>query len=567
MAQSNFTIDGRILGDRYKLGEFIGQGGMATVYRGVDTKLGRQVAIKIMKADLAEDETFRDRFRQEAQAAARMAHPSIVRVLDAGDDIVQTATGPKKLPFIVMEYVAGCNLREHLSESRVSIKEACRITTAVLAALEYSHRAGIVHRDIKPANIMITETGHVKVMDFGIARAVSDTSSTLQQTTQILGTAAYFSPEQAKGEMVDPRTDLYSIGVLLYELLTGIVPFRGDSAVAVAYQHVSERPVAPVERNGEISAPLNAVVNYALIKDRTRRFQSASDFKRALQQAANGEMPPSLQHELATKEMALTAPAASKLDTATKRMIAAGAASKAQSRPPVLWIWASIITLITVVVAVVFWLVNLAPKELFPANSRTVPDIVMVSSEDALKQLRDLGLVAVPTDEPHDKIEPGKVIRVDPAVGAHLVKGDTVAVYVSSGPSSKKVPDLIGLTLAEAEQKLGEIGVTVGVVTRENNTSIAEDRVLALDPAAGATVPSGGTVTVTVSSGKVTVPDVKGHSLQVARDILNELAMNVNLEPRACPIPENGVTVIEQSVVGDVPQRSDINIVYCAGGR
>ncbi|MDO4241111.1 MAG: protein kinase, partial [Microbacteriaceae bacterium] len=283
---------GRILADRYEIGEFIGQGGMATVYRGLDTKLGRQVAIKIMKADLAGDETFINRFRQEAQSAARMAHPTIVRVFDAGNDIIETREGPKKLPFIVMEYVDGQNLREYLAQNDLSTDEACRVVDSVLTALEYSHRAGIVHRDIKPANIMITGSGRVKVMDFGIARAVSDTSSTLHETTQILGTAAYFAPEQARGETVDARTDLYATGVLLYEMLTGGVPFRGDSAVAVAYQHVSERPMPPIERKPEIGEPLNRVILHAMIKDRSRRFQTAGEFRNALQLAMTGVMPP-----------------------------------------------------------------------------------------------------------------------------------------------------------------------------------------------------------------------------------------------------------------------------------
>lgn len=220
-----------------------------------------------------------------------MSHQSIVRVLDAGDDYIQTAAGAKKIPFIVMEYVDGKNLRQYLASGEVSLDEAARITYDVLDALEYSHRAGIVHRDIKPANIMVTSKGRVKVMDFGIARAVSETSSTLQQTTTILGTAAYFSPEQAKGETVDSRSDLYSTGVMLYEMVAGKVPFRGDSAVAVAYQHVSERPVAPSKVNERVTAPFDRVILHALAKDRNRRFQTAGEFREALRLAAASQMP------------------------------------------------------------------------------------------------------------------------------------------------------------------------------------------------------------------------------------------------------------------------------------
>ncbi len=566
MTEVTRTLDARILAGRYELGEFIGQGGMATVYRGFDKKLGRQVAIKVMKADLAGDEAFRDRFRQEAQSAARMAHPAIVRVLDAGDDLIHTAAGPKKLPFIVMEYVDGRNLRQHLSQSGVSSKEACRITTAVLSALEYSHRAGIVHRDIKPANIMITKAGHVKVMDFGIARAVSETSSTLQETTQILGTAAYFSPEQAKGEAVDPRTDLYSTGVLLYELLTGTVPFKGDSAVAVAYQHVSERPLPPIERRSDISSPLNAVVLYALIKDKTRRFQNANEFKLALEQAARGEMPAMLEHELTE---AMAAPLTSEAAEAdmTVRQLTGGAVSRAQSRPPVLWVWASIITLVAVVIAVAFWLVNFAPKELLPSNSRTVPDVVATESNKALEELRELGLVAVPIQEHNDQTPAGKVIRLDPVAGSHLVKGDTVTVYISKGADSKKLPDLVGMLLPEAEAKLAELGLSVGTVARENDPVVQQDKIIGMDPAGGQSVPSGSTISVTVSSGKVSVPDVKGQSLQAARSLLDGLGLNVIPTPRSCQLSGEGLPIIEQSALGDVEQRSDIEIVYCSGSR
>ncbi|MEY3538201.1 MAG: hypothetical protein RL645_1015 [Actinomycetota bacterium] len=279
----------RLIASRYELGGLIGRGGMADVYEGIDTRLGRTVAIKLLKSDLANDPTFEARFRQEAQASARMAHPTIVRVYDAGEDVTTDQQGQEhKRPFIVMEYVKGRLLRDLLHERKFSIDESLEYAAGVLTALEFSHRAGVIHRDIKSANVMITEAGLVKVMDFGIARAVSDSSATMAQTSGIMGTAQYFSPEQAKGETVDSRTDLYSTGVLLYEMLAGRPPFKGDTAVSVAYQHVSEAVIVPSEFNPEVSRELDAVVLRALAKDREERFQTAEEFREHMLAAALG---------------------------------------------------------------------------------------------------------------------------------------------------------------------------------------------------------------------------------------------------------------------------------------
>ncbi len=264
------TDDTRLLAGRYRLGDLIGRGGMSNVYMGRDERLGRQVAIKLLRSQLAGDPIFRTRFRQEAQAASRMAHPTIVRVFDAGEERIAEPGGFEGVvPFIVMEYVDGRLLKDVIkSDGPLDVAEAIRVTEGILTALEYSHRAGVVHRDIKPGNVMITHGGQVKVMDFGIARAISDSSATVAQTTAILGTAQYFSPEQARGESVDARTDLYSTGIVLFEMLTGRPPFSGDTPVAVAYQHVSEAPAAPSSLNPLVSPAVDQVVLHALAKDR-----------------------------------------------------------------------------------------------------------------------------------------------------------------------------------------------------------------------------------------------------------------------------------------------------------
>src|SRR5436309_5847081 len=255
----------RRLGGRYELGQVLGRGGMAEVYLAHDTRLGRTVAVKTLRADLARDPSFQGRFRREAQSAASLNHPSIVAVYDTCEDRGEDGTAREVTPYIVMEYVEGRTLREVLgSEGRLLPQRAMEIAAQICAALEQAHRAGIVHRDIKPGNVMLTPSGEVKVMDFGIARAVTGSSQTMTQTAAVIGTAHYLSPEQARGEHVDARSDIYSTGCLLYELLTGAPPFTGESAVAVAYQHVREDPLPPSQVEPEVPAVVDAIVLVAM---------------------------------------------------------------------------------------------------------------------------------------------------------------------------------------------------------------------------------------------------------------------------------------------------------------
>ena len=266
------------LGGRYEVRSLIGRGGMAEVHLGFDTRLHRIVAIKMLRIDLARDSIFQARFRREAQAAASLNHPNIVAVYDTGEEVITAPDGRGvSVPYIVMEYVEGHTVKELLADGTpVPIDEAVEIVSGVLSALEYSHAAGLVHRDIKPGNIMLTTDGKVKVMDFGIARALADSQATMTQTNAVVGTAQYLSPEQARGEQVDARSDLYSTGVVLFELLTGRPPFRGDSAVAVAYQHVSAIPPTPSSITPDVPEALDRVVMKALAKNRDDRYSSAA---------------------------------------------------------------------------------------------------------------------------------------------------------------------------------------------------------------------------------------------------------------------------------------------------
>lgn len=568
MSDAERADEPRILAGRYAIGEFIGQGGMATVYRGTDIKLGRQVAIKIMKAELSDDEQFRSRFRQEAQSASRMAHPTIVRVFDAGDDLIQTAEGAKRLPFIAMEYVEGKNLREVIENKPLSPAEAARIVDSVLTALEYSHRAGIVHRDIKPANIMITKSGQVKVMDFGIARAVSDTSSTLQQTTAILGTASYFSPEQAKGESVDQRSDLYSTAVLLYELLTGQVPFTGDTAVAVAYQHVSERPTPPSDRRDGISPEFDRVVLYGLGKDRARRFQTAAEFRDALRQAANGTMPDLPTHDPQSGVLFSAGEEISESDLAL-RQLSEGGGSRTQSRPPVMWTWAAILTVGAIVIAVAFWLVNLVSVEIAPSNAREIPEFDGMTSAQAMEALKELDLKVVQVKQPDEQVAADHIVSSSPETGSLVTVGDEITLYVSTGPASAEVPSFRSISLDKYSEALHDLGFEVGKVTTTDDPIEPENRVLNVSPEPGTTLRSGSTIDITISSGKVDVPEVLHQPLEIADNMISGLGLEISRVPQTTSATgctaEAGYPITGQSIVGSNPQGSKLELTYCVG--
>ncbi|WP_426625870.1 Stk1 family PASTA domain-containing Ser/Thr kinase [Leifsonia sp. McL0607] len=561
--------DSRLLAGRYQVGELIGRGGMSDVHRGVDTRLGRTVAIKLLKPSLATDPAFRTRFRQEAQAAARMTHPTIVRVFDAGEETVREPNGHEaQLPFIVMEYVDGVLLKDLIKRGPLEVTEAVRITEGILTALEYSHRAGVVHRDIKPGNVMITTTGQVKVMDFGIARAISDSSATVAQTTAVLGTASYFSPEQAKGETVDARTDLYSTGVVLFEMLTGRPPFRGDTPVAVAYQHVSETPVAPSTINPKVSPAMDVVVAHALTKDRFERYQTVVDFRHDLDEAAAGRVPVhKKQDEFAETLFGAPPSSVSGPEAAFRQLAEDQTLVRTQRRPPVIWIWAGIAVMAVVVVAVLAWVLRLAPNTTMPDTSREVPNLSGQTLDKATKQLEGLHLKWTQTSEESSTYAAGQVTHTDPAAGIVVATGDTINLYVSTGKKAVTVPDVNNMTQDAAKQALQTAGLTLGPVTTENSATVPVNVVIQTNPAAGGTAHEGDTIAITVSSGKVTLTDLTGQSLTAATALLSQLGLTS--DPKADPTcPQNSGTplVHTQSVApGDVPQGSTVGLTYCSG--
>ncbi|MGG7465508.1 Stk1 family PASTA domain-containing Ser/Thr kinase [Plantibacter sp. YIM 135347] len=559
--------DQRLLAGRYVVGDLIGRGGMSNVFRGIDTKLGRTVAIKVLKSTLATDPAFRSRFRQEAQAASRMAHATIVRVYDAGEERVKDDSGHEVIePFIVMEYVEGRMLKDLIAEGPIESKEAVRIASSVLTALEYSHRAGVVHRDIKPGNIMITKTGDVKVTDFGIARAVSDSSTTVAQTTAILGTAAYFSPEQAKGETVDARTDLYSTGVVLFEMLTGKAPFRGDTAVAVAYQHVSERPVKPSSINPKVSPALDQVVMRALSKDRFERYQSAVEFREDLEEAGAGHVP--IRREDPDSLFGPSPSASSSTEQAIRQLTSDETVTRTQRRPPVVWIWAAIAGIAVILFSLVFWVTQLPPATSVKTDARAVPDLVDATWEEANTTIEKLDLVPTKFDVPSGDYAAGHVVRTDPPGGTTVSPNTQIKVYVSSGKEKVAVPDVVNQSSEAAWEAITGAGLAQGSVTKENSPTIPAGVVLRTDPPATTEVDTGSTVNIIVSSGNVTLTDVSGQPLADATNFLQDATRQFVVQPQADPTCKSvaGDPVTKQSPgPGDVPQKSTITLTYCTG--
>ena len=541
----------RMLAGRYEVRDLIGRGGMAEVHLGYDTRLSRTIAIKLLRSDMAEDATFQARFRREAQSAAALNHPSIVAVYDSGEEQV---TGPdgrtRGVPYIVMEYVEGHTVRELLGEGEaVPIDEAVEIVTGVLDALEYSHRAGIVHRDIKPGNIMLTSTGAVKVMDFGIARAIEDSAATVTQTHAVVGTAQYLSPEQARGELVDSRSDLYSTGCLLYELLTGRPPFQGDSAVAIAYQHVREIPKAPSATAPDVPESLDRVVLKALAKNREDRYQDAAHMRTDLLAAARGlaVSAPSTDTWTAATTVLATAPGAA---SGTAAAATSSTSSPAPPAPPEDgqgdkaqvsskrsrgWVWAFIIAFL-LLLAVVIGLVasgriggGTAPTiATASATAAAVPDLTGMTESEAKKALEAVGLEYSRGDDvASDTVAQGIFVSSDPGAGTKAVYGTTVTVHFSSGSAMVSVPDVTGKTQAEARTAIEGAGLTVGNVTSEDAAGVDSGDVVRTDPVSGTSVQRKSSVSIVVASGNVTVPDVNGMTQAEATSALQGSDLSV----------------------------------------
>ena len=529
------------LGERYRLGELLGRGGMAEVHIGQDVRLGRSVAVKMLRPDMARDPTFQARFRREAQSAASLNHPSIVAVYDTGEDVF--AGNP--VPYIVMEYVEGSTLRElQASGNRLVPERALEIVDGVLAALAYSHQRGIVHRDIKPANVMLNRAGEVKVMDFGIARAMADGASTMTATSAVIGTAQYLSPEQARGEQVDARSDIYSTGCMLYELLTGRPPFVGDSPVSVAYQHVREEPVPPSTVDPDVPAAVDAVVLKALTKDREQRYQSADEMRADIARALAGR--PVAPPATAPTQRVAPVPATA---AATSTFPVAGAEDDHRDKSGRTLAYA----LLGLAVLAVFVIAALIGNSLFGGGAERVPvpDVIGLPQARAEAAIRDAGLtVGDVTQANSGTVDAGNVIDQTPEAQTEVEEGQDVSIQVSAGVEESTVPTLVGLSLDEASNELSDAGLELGRVTRvpsdENRNTVT-----AAEPEEGATVPSKSKVNLEVASGDNEVPDVRNKSEDEARSILQEAGFEVETRERPDGSQPAG-TVIDQN-----PRRGD----------
>ncbi|MFR1472279.1 MAG: Stk1 family PASTA domain-containing Ser/Thr kinase [Actinomyces urogenitalis] len=533
----------QVLAGRYEIRELIGRGGMAEVHLGYDKRLSRIIAIKLLRSDIAGDSTFQARFRREAQSAAALNHPAIVAVYDSGEEELTAPDGSvHSVPYIVMEYVEGHTVRELLGEGEaVPISEAVEIVTGVLDALEYSHRAGIVHRDIKPGNIMLTSTGAVKVMDFGIARAIEDSTATVTQTHAVVGTAQYLSPEQARGEIVDARSDLYSTGCLLYELLTGVPPFTGDSAVAIAYQHVREVPRPPSSIAADIPESLDRVVLKALAKNRDDRYQDAAHMRADLLAAARG-LPVSAPttdtwNQSTTVLDSVPAPATTTIPAAPAPLDLPGEEEdeEPRTRRP-WWIWLLIVLMIVGLGTVIglaasgyFSGSDPDPSATATATSAPVPDVKNMTEAEAKRAIEDAGLVYRRGDDvASDNIGEGLAVSSDPGAGTSAVLGAQVTVHFSSGSAMVDVPDVSGKTQDEAKQALEEAGLKVGNVTTEDSGTVDKDNVIRTDPVAGTSVSRGETIDLVLSTGQTAVPDgLVGLTQEQARSAVQEAGLAV----------------------------------------
>ncbi|MCU1433489.1 MAG: serine/threonine protein kinase [Pseudarthrobacter sp.] len=602
----------RVLSGRYELGALIGRGGMADVHSGLDTRLGRTVAIKLLRPDMARDPQFQARFKREAQSVAALNHPSIVAIYDTGEHLVQDGSEDNvRVPYIVMEFVEGKTLRDLIRAKEVSIDRAIEFCLGVLSALEYSHKAGIVHRDIKPANVMYCEgSNSVKVMDFGIARAMADSSATMTQTQAVVGTAQYLSPEQARGETVDARSDLYSAACLLYEMLTARPPFVGDSPVSVAYQHVREIPQPASSLNPEVSPALDSVLAKALQKNRDDRFQDAAAFRRALRAARAGVAVPALPateaptdpndhvptpDSPATEAFGLTA-AGHFDDTPTGRYNLAdmhneGTSVLAQSSAPLevqeadvlplglpperertarqksrrrTWIATLVILTLLVLAGGGLWLFQIMNQPPPPPPKVEVPVVASLTESAALQRLWEANLRPKAERLNHETVPKGSAIGTDPAAGASLDPNAEVILNISEGPSALKIPEnLPGQTEAAARDILRQTGLVGAPSTTEaNSATVPRGRVITTSPSPGQMVAPGSTVEIVVSTGKVAMPELRGRTRAEAETALQDLGLVPNVQEVENSQVEPG-RVTDQSEPGNVAvdQGTTVNVV------
>jgi eukaryotic-like serine/threonine-protein kinase len=569
------TAQARLLGGRYQVGELLGYGGMAEVHRGRDLRLGRDVAIKMLRTDLARDATFQERFRREAQNSAALNHPAIVAVYDTGEEVSSTG---EKLPFIVMEFVNGRTLKEVLAqEQRLQPRRALEIIADICAALEFSHRHGIIHRDIKPGNVMITQNGQVKVMDFGIARALASGATTMTQTSAVIGTAQYLSPEQARGEAVDARSDVYAAGCVLFELLVGHPPFVGDSPVSVAYQHVREEPRAPGDINPDVPRDVDAIVLKALSKNPLNRYQSAQEMRADALRAVAGRpvMATPVMTEAETLAMQGQPPTRQQWQpqsaTTIQRPIPAGPPRQPQQRssPWVMAVLAALGVLVVVVLGVAFALSkknnttnnNNGGNQQNQVATHPMPTLRGKTDQEARELLDAQNLKNVRVEDPRKDADcDGKVDQQDPQPGTTVREDQQVSYRICLPLDKVTIPkDLVGATKDNAEARLKAINLNPSFL------SVTSDKPLntVVDvPDAGDKVEQGSKVIVKISNArKVKLPPVTGETLDTAQALLDQAGpFTVQVNNVVDPTQTPG-TVIEQDPPAGTTVEKDSKVI------
>jgi len=548
----------------------VGRGGMAEVYRARDIRLDRIVAIKTLRTDLARDQIFQARFRREAQSAASLNHPSIVAVYDTGEDM----TSGVPVPYIVMEYVDGRTVRDLLQEGhRLLPERSLEIIDGVLRALDYSHQAGIVHRDIKPGNVMVTRNGDIKVMDFGIARAMSDAQATMTQTAQVIGTAQYLSPEQARGERVDSRSDLYSTGCLLYELLTGRPPFTGDSPVAIAYQHVRENPVPPSRVDPDVPPWADGIVLKAMAKSPADRYQTAADMRADLQRAASGmpvaaapptrfDMYPQTQRMGAGTMMAGATsqiPPVEDYDYAGRDYDYAGSGGRGgTNRRWIPWVL-GVVLVIAVVGGVAYYLLAGAGK------TYAVPLVNGEKVATAQAQIKAQHLRSTLVYRNSNSVKANTVINSNPAEGNNVPANTLVTLFVSKGQAPVAVPNVVGQQQDQAAATLQSKGFKVDTKTDATSSSPA-GQVISQNPSGGTAAP-GATITITVSGGAVSVPSVVGDSQATATQILTNAGFQVSVQNGSGPANVANGTVFSQNPQNGTATKGSTVTIFVQTGQ